>query len=1128
MIRRLTIVFFLLLPISAGSVNAQHWKKVFSAPGLGSAACFINPDVGCIGLGNYPGGYPARIYYTTDGGKSWTQSLMPNMNIFGQVTDIFFVDRMNAWATVRERIEHGWSGIYKTIDGGKTWDLWFQAEFPVSVRQTSRALFFTDRYSGIKRSTDGGNTFQIVASSSGALGLDFLDDNIGISSSEGSANAPQYITFDGGANWIPYDIPHEGWTSYADVATGNLLFSSERNLNFSESALFVTQNKANFLQVFSKNVDAITGGIAGTRWCRSAIYVQGQDSNSKRPDVIGLLRSLDGGLNWVNVGGPSNFNDKRFGVTGKGAVVYAFDKSGGVWKTIDGGDGALTASALGRITLTPLTKSLPLSSKLCDSTDLSFQLQYSDCDSLIVTEVAFIDDVLSELQLLKTGGYFGRDNAIFDTISIRFKPKKVRTLSERIRIRLRQADGFLQDTVITLSLEGLTTPDVPFINEVKPGEVMDFGSHTICGDDSVRIVTITNAGCSPMNVSSLTISGSPFALLSSFSPFTLDPGISRKVLVQFKPTVIGAFSGTLTLVTGTANRVISLAGSGENGSRGYRLFQPPVATTLCDSTEGDIIFKNISCLPVRLDSIGVDVPFRFDPIGLPANIKTDSSITIHFHFVPTTDGTFSIPVTIRSFGGVEFDTVLMITGVATRGDAALVIDPLVLDFGSLTVCSSLEKEITISNPGCDALLIKSDSLMGIGSGHTIVQSAKNSTVLRGGSTKIVVRFKPPGVGNYSAILHLVTSLGDRDIPLIATGASDPGILSLAVTPVGSVLTCKDSGFALTLANTTCDSLTLDSIIFNGSASADYSVNQVSALPLSPGKVFVSAGRFIPQADGVRNATAHFYLHFPGGAMKEISVAMDGAGIQPVTILLSLLSGNLTAQAGSSLRLPVQLLDPSIIDVAGIKFSMALNTDLLEPQSFDMTGSVMSGANVGPLLITKTGVTIDLTFPIPQKLTVGLLGTLVLTPYVSDSLSTPITLTDFIAFDRYNTRECLPTAIVIPPQVVTSFSLNTECGEESLREYIRSGISGLLIENIVPNPTASQVWVTIRIPQGYTNDGVIEIFDVLGSRIQSEPLFVSDGENKVIRRIDLHGASGLRSVRVRTSKGVSSQSVYLMK
>ena len=266
------------------------------------------------------------------------------------------------------------------------------------------------------------------------------------------------------------------------------------------------------------------------------------------------------------------------------------------------------------------------------------------------------------------------------------------------------------------------------------------------------------------------------------------------------------------------------------------------------------------------------------------------------------------------------------------------------------------------------------------------------------------------------------------------------------------------------------------------------------------------------------------MHSKDGKIKELTTPLDGSGIQPVTIILSLPNVNLSGQAGSEIRLPIQLLDPSVTDVASIKVSMNINTDLLEPESFDMTGSVITGANISPLTISKTGVTIDMQFP-PQQLSIGLLGTVLLHPYVSDSENTSITLTEFLAFNESNTRECLPTAIVTPPQVITSFSLDKECGDSTLLHFIRTGSSGFEIEDIRPNPTSSQISVTLRIPSGYNNDAIIEIFDALGNRVQSEKLIISDGERRMIRKIDLQGASGLRFVRVRTPGGVSvSQSL----
>src|SRR5438270_431196 len=104
----------------SGICLAQHWQRIFSLPSVGSAACFYNPAVGCIGTGDYPGANLAQIFWTTDGGQTWTRSLLPNMGMFGEVTDLFYYDRLTVWATIREYLDRGWSGIYKSTDGGRS------------------------------------------------------------------------------------------------------------------------------------------------------------------------------------------------------------------------------------------------------------------------------------------------------------------------------------------------------------------------------------------------------------------------------------------------------------------------------------------------------------------------------------------------------------------------------------------------------------------------------------------------------------------------------------------------------------------------------------------------------------------------------------------------------------------------------------------------------------------------------------------------------------------------------------------------------------------------------------------------------------------------------------------------
>ena len=1110
---------------------------MFTLPSAGSSAAFFNPDVGCIATGSYPGGYIARILYTVDGGRSWTESLLPNLDLFGQVTDISYYDRWTVWATVREKIEHGWSGIYKSVDGGITWKLWFQAEFPVSIRQTSRGLFFTDRYLGIRRSTDGGQTFDVVAPSSGALGLDFMDDLVGVSSSEGTNRAPTYVTIDGGATWFAYDLHHEAWTAFADPATRAVFVASEADLVFpaTESELI---NSTDFGHTYNTQWtgggDAISGGIGGAKWCRSVLYAQGQDSSAKIRGLNGFVRSTDGGVTWVRVGGPSNLRDKRFAVTGKGAVVYAFDKGdpldkgrGGVWKTSDGGDGKLTTSALGYTSLKQISSGTNIAAKLCDSADYLVELHYSDCDSVLLSSVAFIDDSLGELRSPKKYHYFGKNNSRVDTLLVRLNPKKLHSQIERIRLTLKQSDGTSQDTIISVSVQGLAAPEQPLIEEAGTSNAIDFGSGSVCGGDSVRVVTITNTGCSPMRVTSLQTNGAPFFLLSSFNPFTLDPGVSRQILIQFKPTAIGNASGKLTMLTSASTTTVTLTGIGKAGERGFILSQPVITSTICDSNAGTLVFRNISCTPVRIDSLGVDAPFRFDPLAFPIVLKTDSVIIIHFHFTPSSDGTIIRNVTVHSVNDNNvtqpFDTILSLIAVATRGLPVLTLSSTRLDYGSLSTCGYRDLELTLTNDGCDTLKIIDNTLQG-SPNFTIRQTAQGISVLRFGSTKIIIRLKPTSSVPYNGQLTVHTNAGGFTVDLSGAGLDDPGSLTLTATPIGKVLTCRDSSFALTLSNTTCDSLTLDSIKYIGIGGTDYTTNFIVGTFFEPGKILVLNGKFTPQIGGDRSAIAHLYLHLPNGTFKEITVAMNGAGIQPVVIHLGLPNANLSESQYKKLRIPIQLLDPTVIPVTKISFTLDFNTDLISPESFDLSGSVIGGgANV---TATATSATVTINASSPQLLNSGLLGTLVLLAYTADTLHTDIILQDFSVLGIADSKDCLPTEIITPPIIHTSFDLATSCGDTVLSHFMRYGISGVGITSIVPNPSHGSVKVTFSLPLDYHNDGKFEVFDALGNKLQSQMLIAGQSERVIEKTFELTGDSGLRILRVSNGTGVESASFIL--
>lgn len=1124
------IIFVLgMVAALAGAASAQHWQKVLSLPSSGSAAAFINASVGCIGTGNYGAGTPAQIWYTTNGGTTWTQSILPNPRTVGQVTDIYFHNDLSGWATIQESIEHGWSGIYHTVDGGRTWQLTYQAIFPVSIRETGKGVFYTDRYTGVKRSVDGGNTFVTILASAGALGLDFMNDNVGIVTTEGDVTMPYYTTIDGGVNWLPYDARREAWGAFADGATKRLFFSSEHDIPYPGSQSYVGYSADFGLSVTQSittdSTDGFTGGISGARGCRSVIYIQRQRpgrGNTKQDD--GLMRSTDAGNSWVAVGGPYHLNDKRFGVTGRGAVVFAFDRLGNVWRTTDGGDGLIEPSVLPQVLISVTGDPPLLKATFCDSAKTTFKFYYAGCDSVSIASIAVLDDSLNELRSIHKQIFFGYAGTSVDSATLVFKPAHTGRSVRHVRFRIRQADGYVQDTIITINVEGVAAPERLTITEVT-ADSLGFGTRSVCGDDSIRVLTLTNMGCSPITLSSVQVSGASFSLRSGFSPVSLDPGFSKQYLIRFKPTLTGSQSGALIIETATLRDSIILRGIGRSGGRGMVLSQSQLTSTLCDSAVGIIVLKNISCSALRLDSLSVPSPFTIDPFSLPLFVPTDSTIVLRVHFVPQAAGNYSAQLLLYCYDvNQPFDTSFTVFATAHEGAATMSYSPVSFDFDTVSICSSRDLELAIVSTGCDTLDISSDVLSGDKPEFTVTNDLNSLHVLSGDTTRMTIHFQPNGAAAYNGNIHVSTNAGTIDIPITGYGSRDPGTLTISSATLATVLTCKDTTFSIKLENTTCDSLTFDSTSTNGAAAFDFTINPTSTTPLGIGHSLVIGGVFAPLASGSRDATITCYLHRADGTPVVISSALHGHGIQPLPVRVDLPAGALTAAADGEIIIPITVLDTCYVDVRSVELVLALNTDLLEPASFDIANSVLTGGSIRSFDSGGDTAIIVIDVKPGYHFHPGLLGTMGCKSYVTDTMQTPIAITRFDVYDDAHSNRCLPTSL--PTQSQTSFTLIPACGTSTLVTYLKSGGGPIVIEGIVPNPTSGQITLHAAIKSALTQDLQIEIIDERGAVVERERIAAANVGREVVRIFTVTGAGGTRTLRL-SSGSYSSEERFLL-
>jgi hypothetical protein len=82
---------------------------------------------------------------------------------------------------------------------------------------------------------------------------------------------------------------------------------------------------------------------------------------------------------------------------------------------------------------------------------------------------------------------------------------------------------------------------------------------------ATQSVTLTSTGTAAVTVSGASVTGSGFTVSGASFPLTLNPNQTATLTVQFDPTVAGAATGTLTIVSNSSTNpaaVISLTGTG--------------------------------------------------------------------------------------------------------------------------------------------------------------------------------------------------------------------------------------------------------------------------------------------------------------------------------------------------------------------------------------------------------------------------------------------------------------------------------------------------------------------------------------------------------------------------------------
>ena len=175
-----------------GMLSGVSLNKVF----------FVNQNTGWVFAGSFPTADSSTNFKTTDGGATWTKSMVQNSKHY--ITGAYFVDENTGWVT-----DNKTGRPYKTTDGGNSWSQQTLVDNPASIYFYDIQMI--DANTGylcggsrrVYKTTNGGSLWDTTnipyMNTTGTItGISFINASTGVAV---AYNGMTFLTTNGGTNW---------------------------------------------------------------------------------------------------------------------------------------------------------------------------------------------------------------------------------------------------------------------------------------------------------------------------------------------------------------------------------------------------------------------------------------------------------------------------------------------------------------------------------------------------------------------------------------------------------------------------------------------------------------------------------------------------------------------------------------------------------------------------------------------------------------------------------------------------------------------------------------------------------------------------------------------------------------
>src|SRR3989442_1698937 len=432
-----------------------------------------------------------------------------------------------------------------------------------------------------------------------------------------------------------------------------------------------------------------------------------------------------------------------------------------------------------------------------------------------------------------------------------------------------------------------------------------FGNQRVGTTSAAQNLTLTNNGGTPLNLTSITITGAQAADFAFAAGNTcptgagsVAPGASCTISISFSPAATGARPATVTITDDAASspQSVSLAGMGiapavtlaptnlAFGDQRLSTTSPVQTVTLTNSGTATLSITSIALAGLNPGDFAIAAGTTCTN---RATVVAGASCLLNLTFTPTAASARTATVTITDDAPGSPQSVSL-TGTGVTPPTAT-LSATSSAFGNQRVgTTSAAQNLTLTNNGGTPLNLTSITITGaqaadfaFAAGNTCPTGA--GSVAPGASCTISISFTPAATGTRTATVTITDDAPGSPQSVSLAGMGIVPAVTLAPTNLAfgtQRLSTTSPAQTVTLTNSGTATLSITSIALAGSNPGDFAVagSGVAPCPLAGGPVAASAScaftvTFTPAATGGRAATVTI-TDDAAGSPQSVSLTGD--------------------------------------------------------------------------------------------------------------------------------------------------------------------------------------------------------------------------------------------------------------